>query len=125
MKKHLTMIGFAALSALIVVTNASAANASLTENASVCGLIAEFKGIFKLLRTLAFVGAGFLIAGWAWGYISGGKEIKAMDEVKNKGISMLIGFILLFGIGTFLQVLSSATGAQALLDCPAELFQGW
>ena len=125
MKKHLTMIGFAALSALIVVTNASAADATLTKNASVCGLIAEFQGIFKLLRTLAFVGAGFLIAGWAWGYISGGKEIKAMDEVKNKGISMLIGFILLFGVGTFLQVLSSATGAQRLLDCPAELFQGW
>ena len=125
MKQQVKMIGFAALSALLVVANASAATGSLVKNASVCGLITEFQGIFKLLRTLAFVGAGFLIAGWAWGYISGGKEIKAMDEVKNKGISMLIGFILLFGIGTFLQVLSSATGAKELLGCDPQLFQGW
>ncbi len=125
MKKQMKMIGFAALSALLVVSGASAATGQLAKNANLCGLIAEFQGIFKLLRTLSFVGAGFLIAGWAWGYISGGKEIKAMDEVKNKGLSMLIGFILLFGIGTFLSVLSSASGVSGLLDCPTELFQGW
>lgn len=123
MKKQLKVIGFAALIAFVTVSGASAA--SLAENADLCGLIKEFQGIFKLLRTLAFVGAGFLIATWAWGYISGGKGIDAMKEVKEKGVSMLIGFILLFGIGAFLSVLSSATGAQAFLDCPAELFQGW
>lgn len=125
MKKQLKLIGFAALAAFITVSNASAATTGLTANADLCGLIKEFQGVFKLLRTLAFVGAGFLIASWAWGYISGGKSIDAMKEVKEKGVSMLIGFILLFGIGTFLSVLSSATGAQAFLDCPAELFQGW
>ena len=121
MKKQMKMIGFAALSALLVVANASAATGQLTKNVDLCALIAEFQGIFKLLRTLAFVGAGFLIAGWAWGSISGGKEIKAMDEVKNKGVSMLIGFILLFGIGTFLQVISSTTGAD-ILGC---VTTGW
>ncbi len=123
MKKQMKMIGFAALSALFVVANASAATGQLTKNVDLCALIKEFQGIFKLLRTLAFVGAGFLIAGWAWGYISGGKEIKAMDEVKNKGVSMLIGFILLFGIGTFLQVLSSTTGAD-IMGCN-EIFTNW
>ena len=124
MKKQIKMIGLAALSAMLVVASASAATGQLAKNANLCGLIAEFQGIFKLLRTLAFVGAGFLIAGWAWGYISGGKAVDAMKEVKEKGISMLIGFILLFGIGTFLQVLSSATGAE-ILGCSAELFGGW
>lgn len=123
MKKQLKVIGFAALTAFVTVSGASAA--TLTENADLCGLIKEFQGIFKLLRTLAFVGAGFIIASWAWEYISKGAEIKAVEEVKKKGVSMLIGFILLFGIGAFLSVLSSATGAQAFLDCPAELFQGW
>ena len=123
MKKQLKVIVFAALAAFVAVSGASAA--SLVEKTNVCALIKEFQGIFGLLRTLAFLGAGFLIAGWAWGYISGGKEIKAMDEVKNKGLSMLIGFILLFGIGTFLQVISSAAGLDMMgIECP-ELFQGW
>lgn len=121
MKKQMKMIGFAALSALLVVSGASAATGKLTTNVQLCGLIEEFQGIFKLLRTLAFVGAGFLIAKWAWGYISGEKAIDAMKEVKEKGVSMLIGFILLFGIGTFLQVLSSATGAE-MLGC---IGTGW
>lgn len=128
MKKYMKMIGFAAFSALFVVGGAMAAkNGSklITNEDGICLLIAEFQGIFKLMRTLAFVGAGFIIASWAWGYISGGKEIKATDEVKNKGISMLIGFILLFGIGVVLNVLSTATGAEAVLGCTTEIFKGW
>jgi hypothetical protein len=121
MKKQIRKVGFAALLSMVSVAGASAATGHLTSGVDLCALIAEVQGIFKLLRTLAFVGAGFLIAGWAWGYISGGKEIKAMDEVKNKGVSMLIGFILLFGIGTFLQVLSTATGAE-ILGC---ITTGW
>ena len=124
MKKQIKMIGFAALSAMLVVASASAATGQLAKNASLCGLIAEFQGIFKLLRTLAFVGAGFIIAGWAWTYISKPADFKPMEEVQKKGIGMIVGFILLFGIGTFLQVLSSATGAE-ILGCSAELFGGW
>ena len=121
MKKQMKMIGFAALSALLVVSSASAASNQLTKGTDLCALIEEFQGIFRLLRTLAFVGAGFIIAGWAWEYISKGAEIKAVDEVKKKGVSMLIGFILLFGIGAFLSVLSSATGAD-ILGC---VTTGW
>ena len=124
MKKQIKMIGFAALSAMLVVASASAATGQLAKNASLCGLIAEFQGIFKLLRTLAFVGAGFIIAGWAWTYISKPADFKPMEEVQKKGIGMIVGFILLFGIGTFLQVLSSTTGLK-MLDCSAELFGGW
>ena len=120
MKKQMKMIGFAALSALLVVSGASAATSGMVNDTGLCKLIDEFKGIFGLLRTLAFIGAGFLIAKWAWGYIEAGK-IDAMKEVKEKGVSMLIGFILLFGIGVVLQVLGGATGAK-MLGC---ITTGW
>ena len=120
MKKQMKMVGFAALSALVVVASASAATSAMVDESGLCKLLDEFKGIFKLLRTLAFVGAGFLIAKWAWGYIEAGK-IDAMKEVKEKGVAMLVGFILLFGIGVVLQVLSGATGNK-ILGC---VTTGW
>ncbi len=92
-----------------------------------CELIAEMQGIFKLIRTLAFVGAGFLLAKYAWEAISTGKLNGEADLVKGAqktGIPMLVGLILLFAIGTILQVLSSATGAE-LMGCSTEIFQGW
>jgi hypothetical protein len=92
-----------------------------------CELIAEMQGIFKLIRTLAFVGAGFLLAKYAWEAISTGKLNDEADLVKGAqktGIPMLVGLILLFAIGTILQVLSSATGAE-LMGCSTEIFQGW
>ena len=120
MKKQLKVIGFAALVAFVAVSGASAVTTSMVDETGLCKLIDQFKGIFNLLRTLAFIGAGFLIAKWAWGYIEAGK-IDAMKEVKEKGVSMLIGFILLFGIGVVLQVLGSATGAD-MLGC---VTTGW
>ena len=92
-----------------------------------CELIAEMQDIFKLIRTLAFVGAGFLLAKYAWEAISTGKLNGEADLVKGAqktGIPMLVGLILLFAIGTILQVLSSATGAE-LMGCNTEIFQGW
>lgn len=120
MKKQMKMVGFAALSALVVVASASAATSAMVNESGLCKLLDEFKGIFSLLRTLAFVGAGFLIAKWAWGYIEKG-QIDAMKEVKEKGVAMLVGFILLFGIGIVLQVLNSATGDK-ILGC---VTTGW
>ena len=70
---------------------------------SVLDLIESLKPIFEVLSILAFVGAGFIIAGWAWGFIAAG-EVK-FDDVKKKGIGMIIGFILLFAIGAILQFL--------------------
>ena len=92
-----------------------------------CELIAEMQDIFKLIRTLAFVGAGFMLAKYAWEAISTGKLNGEADLVKGAqktGVPMLVGLILLFAIGTVLQVLSSATGAE-LMGCSTELFQGW
>ena len=92
-----------------------------------CELIAEMKGIFTLIRTLAFVGAGFLLAKYAWEAISTGKLNGEADLVKGAqktGVPMLVGLILLFAIGTILQVLSSATGVE-LMGCKDEIFQGW
>ncbi|MDR1338235.1 MAG: hypothetical protein LBJ73_04390 [Rickettsiales bacterium] len=77
-----------------------------------CILIGSMQGVFKTLRTLAFVGAAFCIAGWAWGYITGGGD-KAMDSLKKQGIGLLIGFTLLFGIGIVLQFLPGIAGCAA------------
>ncbi len=98
-----------------------------TDTSGLCELIAEMQGIFKVLRTLAFVGVGFILAKYAWEAISTGKlngETELVKGVQKTGIPMLIGLIMLFMIGTILQVLSSASGAE-LVGCSAELFQGW
>ena len=112
MKKQLKVVGFAALCAFMVVSSASAEGG--LSDAGLCVLIEKFKDIFKILRTLAFIGAGWLIATWAWKYITEAKAIDPMKEVKEKGISMIVGFVLLFGSGTVLQIISSATGAKVL-----------
>lgn len=112
-----------ALAGLIVIIAAGAASANVNENA-ICQLMESLQSVFKILRTLAFIGAAFMIAGWAWGYISAGaigKEGKWADEVKQKGIALIVGFILLFGVGMILTFLTSATGAKAL-DC---VTKGW
>ncbi len=81
-------------------------NLDLTEN--VCRLVTEMGGLFRTLRALAFVGAAFIIAGWAWEYISSGKvELK---DVKEKGIGMLVGFLLLFFIGTIITIFMPGNG---------------
>ena len=122
MKKQMKVIGFAALSSLFVVGNAMAEE--MFDVNQICPLIAQFKNIFKVLRTLAFVGAGFIIAGWGWSYISKTEEVK-MDDVKKKGFSMLIGFALLFGIGILLDLLSKPSMVTGALGCDTELFGNW
>lgn len=81
-------------------------------NNGLCALIQQMHGVFTILRTLAFVGAAFTIAGWAWGYISKGDVKK--DDLKDKGTGMLVGFVLLFGIGIVLQFFLSSTGMNAI-----------
>ncbi len=83
-----------------------------------CDLIKEMSGVFKILRTLAFVGAAFIIAGWAWGFI---KDAKVdMDDLRKKGTGMLVGFILLFTIGIVLSFFLSQAGGD-LLGCKDEI----
>ena len=114
MKKIMTTLNFAIIAAMAATPAMAAPNTN-----GLCTLIQQMQGVFNILRTLAFVGAAFVIAGWAWGYISKG-EVK-MDDLKNKGTGMLVGFILLFGIGVVLTFFMSQ-GGQGVLGCA---IQGW
>ena len=97
--------------AIIGMMVASPAFAAVNESA-MCLFMRDLRGVFNMLRTFAFIGAAFMIAGWAWGYISSGKaEIK---DLKDKGTGLLVGFILLFSVGLILQFLVSASGGRAL-----------
>ena len=84
---------------------------AMTVSEPMCKLIAKMQDVFKLLRILAFVGSGFYMASWAWGYIVGGKDgAFSIEDVKKKGIGLLVGFTLLFAIGIVISFLLSAAG---------------
>ena len=117
MKTTIKNICFAAVLTL-VATNAFAAGVNVS---GICGLITEMKKVFSLLKILVFVGAAFSIAGWAWGYISSGKGVD-MDDARKKGVGLLVGFFLLFGVGLVLSFITSAAGGGAL-GCNVEA--GW
>ncbi len=85
---------------------------------NICEMVAKMGTLFGTLRTLAFVGAAFIIAGWAWEYISAGKGVD-LKGVKDKGIGMLVGFALLFLIGMVITVFMPGNGF-----CRAE-FEAW
>ena len=110
MKGLLKKIGFAGA---VIMAGASmpalAAAAAGVSNNGLCALI------------LAFVGAAFYIAKWAWGYISSGKF--DLNDLKDKGTGMLVGFVLLFGIGVVLSFFLSSTGL-GVIGCP-ELIMNW
>ncbi len=114
MKNILKKIGFASVVVLSGAAAAVAAPAAAgVSNNGLCVLISQMYGVFKILRTLAFVGAAFIIAGWAWGYIKDGKGVD-MEDLRKKGTGMLVGFILLFGIGIVLSFFLSSTGLDAI-----------
>lgn len=115
MKKIMNKINFAIIG-LMVAMPAFAAGASNTDG--MCALIKRLHGVFEILRIMAFVGAAFYIAGWAWDYISKGEA--KMDDIKKKGIGLLVGFSLLFIIGLILSFVLSAAGQNAI-GCKAEL----
>ena len=116
MKKIMNKANFA-----IVGLMASMAPAMAADN-GLCNLVKELGGLLGMLRTLAFIGAGFTIAGWAWKYISSG-SVK-LEDVQKQGIGLLVGFVLLFGIGTVLSFLMSAAAPGGSLNCAAQ-FQAW
>ena len=113
--KKIGVAGFVMLAGGAAALAEPAAGGVAAVNADgLCGIINEMYDVFKILRTLAFVGAAFIIAGWAWGYISAGKGVD-MEDLKKKGTGMLVGFVLLFGIGVVLQFfIFSNTGLNAI-----------
>lgn len=115
MKNILKKIGLAGVVVLAAGGAAMAAGAAGgvgVNESGLCALIGQMYGVFKILRTLAFVGAAFIIAGWAWGFISSGKV--EMDDLRKKGTGMLVGFVLLFGIGVVLQFFLSSAGLEII-----------
>jgi len=119
MKKIMKKINFAIIA---VMASAPAWAAGAGGANGMCDLIKSLKNVFGLLRTLAFVGAAFYIAGWAWDFISKGKA--EMKDIKEKGIGLFVGFALLFMIGVVLSFLLSATGQHAI-GCQAEITGAW
>ena len=113
MKNILKKIGFASVVVLSGAVAAVAAPAAGVSNNGLCVLIGQMYGVFEILRTLAFVGAAFIIAGWAWGYIKDGKGVD-MEELRKRGTGMLVGFILLFVIGIVLSFFLSSTGLNSI-----------
>ena len=93
-----------AIVAIMVTSPLMAAKEGIVEDSNaMCDLIVQLGSVFRMLRTFAFIGAGFLIAGWAWGYISKGEA--KIDDLKKQGSGLLVGFILLFVIGLILEFL--------------------
>ena len=88
---------------------------------AVCKLITGLKPVINTLRTLAFVGAAFVLMDWAWGYIKSGKA--EMKDIEAKGIGMLVGFFLLFAVGLILQFVGSRSGAE-FFNCPIDFLGG-
>ena len=118
MKKVFNKFSFALVAMLIAVPAFAAGDMD-----GLCALITSLQSIFSWLRILAFVGAGFLIASWAWGFISAG-EVK-MEDVKKKGMGLLVGFLLLFMIGVILTAVINMAGAGGLLGCAEEVLAAW
>ncbi len=118
MKKLFNKANFALIGMMAAVPAMAAPAGS---NNGLCDLIQQMYGVFTTLRTLAFVGAAFVIAGWAWGYISKG-EVKK-DDLKDKGTGMLVGFVMLFGIGVVLSFFLSESTMQSI-GCQ-DIILGW
>ncbi len=117
MKKLMNKINFA----VIGILASGSAMAAGVKMDGICTLITQMHDVFQILRTLAFVGAAFTIAGWAYGYITKG-EVK-IDDLQKKGTGLLVGFVLLFGIGILLSALLSTAGMGAI-GCQGVL-TGW
>ena len=97
-------------------------NAMAASN-GMCDLIIQLQSVFKVLRTFAFVGAGFILAKYGWDAITTGKlggKDNIADGLKAVGVPMIVGFALLFSIGLVLGFLSNGQN----LGCPA-IIGGW
>lgn len=128
--KKLKRLAFVVSAFLLVSFPSFAAKAGKASaaggNSGICDLIAQFQGVFKVLRTLAFLGAGFILAKYAWELISkgwSGSDGKGdlVSYLKGKLLPMVVGFIILFSIGALLSALLNGK----VVDCAAQLGKGW
>lgn len=104
--KFTNLLKITAIAAVVAAVATSAQAAPLDINA----ICREMGNVFKILRNLAFIGAAFVIAGWAWGYITSG-SVKLDDDkggIKQRGIALIVGFLLLSTVGVVMQILGSS-----------------
>ena len=118
MKKVMNKISFAVLG-LMVSASAWAAKeinidtiGATNSGNGMCDLLKSLQGVFNILRIMAFIGAAFYIAGWAWTYISKGEA--KLEDVKGKGIGLLVGFSALLLVGIVLSFVMSASGLRVI-----------
>ena len=119
--KKMSKYALSAVIALSVLSqNAFAVN--MGDQSALCALLSNFSGVIGTIRTLAFVGAAFMIMEWAWNFIKDPDKEATKDKIKDKGIGLLLGFGLLLGVAFLLQFVSSAAGQESL-GCIVEVFQ--
>ena len=110
MKKLINKANFAIVGLMASMVSAMATSTNTGEvDRNICILVGELGDLLKTLRTLAFIGAGFLMAQWAWEFITKPGDVK-LEKFKEKGVGMLVGFVLLFSIGTVITFLMGAAG---------------
>jgi len=107
------------IAGLIVAASANLALAAQVDESAICALINELQGVFRILRTLAFIGAAFMIAMWAWDFIAGGDP--KLTEIKKKGLALLVGFVMLFAVGAILTF--AMAGNLPGVSC--DITRGW
>lgn len=118
MKKIMNKVNVAVLSVMATVSSASAADYT-----QLCVLINRLGSLLGILRIMAFIGAGFYITLWAWEFIKAGKV--EMPKVQEKGVGLLVGFVLLFAVGAVLTFLIGAADEGGSLGCAVEEFKKW
>jgi hypothetical protein len=125
MKKIMNKVSFAVVglmaSSSAFAAKAGAVGKSVSINDGMCELLVRLQGVFNILRIMAFIGAAFYIAGWAWEFISKGEA--KLDDVKKRGIGLLIGFSLLFLVGIVLSFVMSASGLN-IIGC-GDILKKW
>ena len=116
MKKLITKLNVALIGFMAAVPAMAAPTTGPNINSALCQLAMQFRPVFSAFRTVAFIGAGLTIAGWAWGWIKEGDKFKAEDAGK-KGFGMLVGFFVLFALGGIVTAFMSITGAGGSMGC--------
>ena len=111
-KVSFAVVGLMASSSAFAAAKTAAAGKSISIDNGMCDLLLRLQGVFNILRIMAFIGAAFYIAGWAWEFISKGEA--KLDDVKKRGIGLLVGFSLLFMVGLVLSFVMSASGLNIL-----------
>jgi Na+-driven multidrug efflux pump len=120
MKTLMNKVNFAIVGLMSSMSVAIAADATGDTKEKLCDLVEHLGTLLTTLRTLAFIGAGFLIAQWAWDFIKKPEDV-SVEKLKPKGVGLVVGFLLLFGIGFIISFLMETAGGT---DCSTE-FGKW